>query len=333
LVIIAALATIIASQAVISGAFSVTQQAMHLGFIPRVRILHTSAASAGQIYIPSVNWALMVMVTLLVLFFQTSSNLAAAYGIAVTGAMFIDTCLLAVVLLSLWKWRPWLAFPLLALFFLVDIAYFASNLLKVPSGGWFPLLVGVIIFTFLTTWATGRKLLMLQMRAGETPVDLFIKSVAADACRAPGTAIFMTSQPDGVPHALLQNYKHNRVVHERSILLRVAIEDVPYVPDDQQVEFLELGSGFCRVTMRRGFMEEINVPKALERLEPMGLKLDPAETTYFLSRQTPIASDIEGMMIWRERLFSWMMRNAESPMEFFCLPTNRVVEMGAQVKI
>lgn len=333
LVILATLATIIASQAVISGAFSVTQQAIHLGFIPRLRILHTSEAAAGQIYIPAINWTLMAMVILLVVLFQTSSNLAAAYGIAVTGAMFIDTFLLTVVLLSLWRWKPWLAIPLLALFFVVDAAYLAANLTKVPDGGWFPLLIGLIIFTLLTTWASGRKLLARQMVLGQTSVDHFIKSAVADCSRAPGTAVFMTSQADGVPHALVQNYKHNRVVHERCIFVQVAIEDVPYVSDDRLVDSEDLGFGFYRVTLHRGFMEEMNVPEALGRLNSIGIALNPEATSYFLSRQTPLASKVKGMAIWREKLFAWMMRNAESPMEFFCLPSHRVVEMGSQVKI
>jgi KUP system potassium uptake protein len=333
LVVLATLATIIASQAVISGAFSVTQQAIHLGFIPRLRILHTSQAAAGQIYIPSINWTLMVMVILLVVLFRTSSNLAAAYGIAVTGAMFIDTCLLAVVLLSLWKWKPWAAIPLLALFFAVDVAYLGANLTKVPDGGWFPLLIGLIAFTFLTTWAKGRKLLARQMHVDETAAEVFIKSAVASCSRAPGTAVFMTSQTDGIPHALVMNYKHNRVIHERSIFVQVAIEDVPYVPEDRLVDVEDLGFGFYRVTLHRGFMEEMNVPEALARLGNLGHPLNPMETSYFLSRQTPLASKIKGMAIWREKLFAWMMRNAESPMEFFCLPAHRVVEMGSQVKI
>lgn len=334
LIIIATVATIIASQAVISGAFSVTQQAIHLGFIPRVRILHTSQASAGQIYIPSINWALMIMVILLVLIFQNSSNLAAAYGIAVTGAMFIDTCLLTVVLLSLWKWRPFLAIPLLALFFVVDVAYLGANLTKVPDGGWFPLLIGVVAFTLLTTWATGRKILTQRMLEGEPSTSLFIKSALGDASRTPGTAIFMTSRADGVPHALMQNYKHNRVLHERCIFLRVAVEDVPYVPEADQIEVEDLNQGFFRVTLRRGFMEEMNVPEVLKRVDCVGPGIDPNQASYFLSRQTALPSKTtKGMAIWREKLFAWMMRNAESPMEFFCLPSNRVVEVGAQVKI
>jgi KUP system potassium uptake protein len=333
LVFIATAATIIASQAVISGAFSVTQQAIHLGYIPRIKITHTSAATASQIYIPAVNWALMVMVILLVLVFQTSSNLTAAYGIAVTGAMFIDTCLLAVVLFALWGWKKWVAGGLLALFFLVDAAYFAANLLKVPSGGWFPLLIGFVIFTLLTTWAKGRKLLHRQLKQGDIPIPLFIKSAAGSAARVPGTAIFMTSQADGVPHALLHNLKHNKVLHERSIFLKVAIEDVPYVDEERRVKVEELGEGFYKIILHFGFMQDMNVPEALAAIDRCGLPFRMMETSFFLSRQTPLISTVHGMAIWREKLFAWMMRNAESPMEFFGLPPNRVVEMGSQVKI
>ncbi|HEU0133231.1 MAG TPA: KUP/HAK/KT family potassium transporter, partial [Allosphingosinicella sp.] len=267
LVFIATAATVIASQAVISGAFSVTQQAIHLGYIPRIKITHTSASAASQIYIPAVNWALMVMVILLVLVFQTSSNLTAAYGIAVTGAMFIDTCLLAVVLFALWGWNKWLAGSLLALFFMVDTAYFAANLLKVPSGGWFPLMIGLIAFTLLTTWAKGRKLLHRQLKQGDIPIPLFIKSAAGSASRVPGTAVFMTSQADGVPHALLHNLKHNKVLHERSIFLKVAIEDVPYIEEDRRVEVESLGEGFYKIILHFGFMQDMNVPEALARID------------------------------------------------------------------
>jgi len=333
LVIIATLATVIASQAVISGAFSVTQQAMQLGFIPRMRILHTSASAAGQIYIPAINWALMVMVMVLVISFQTSSNLAAAYGIAVTGAMFIDTCLLSVVLLSLWRWKLWYALPLLALFFLVDIAYFTSNLMKVPSGGWFPLVVGLIIFTMLTTWAKGRKLMILRMNEAAMPISIFIKSAANSAARVPGTAVFMTTTPDGIPHALLHNLKHNKVLHERVMLLTVKIEDVPYVEEERRFDLKDLGSGFYRLIIRYGFMQETNVPEALQRVESCGPQFRMMDTSFFLARQTLIASARPGMAIWREKLFAWMLRNAESAMEFFKLPTNRVVELGSQVEI
>jgi KUP system potassium uptake protein len=333
LIILATLATVIASQAVISGAFSVTQQAIHLGFIPRLRICHTSETTEGQIYVPLINWALMAMVILLVLGFRNSSNLAAAYGIAVTGAMLIDGCLLAVVLFSLWKWPSWAAVPLLALFAVVDLAYFGANLAKVPAGGWFPLLIGVIAFTFLTTWAKGRKLLAAQMRETETPTEASIAAAVRSATRVPGTAVYLTSQPEGVPHAFLQNIKHNHVVHERSLFVRVAIENDPYVPRDEQMTVQDLGYGFYRVTLHRGFMEEMNMPKVLERVGGIGAPLDLDETSFFLSRQTPLPTEKKGMALWRERLFAWMMRNAETPMAFFCLPPHRVVEMGAHVKI
>lgn len=333
LVLIATMAAVIASQAVITGAFSVTQQAIQLGFMPRLRIDHTSASTAGQIYIPLINWLLMVMVILLVLTFQSSSNLTAAYGIAVTGAMFIDTCLLAVVLFSLWRWKWWQAAPLLAVFFIVDGAYFAANLTKVPDGGWFPLLVGLIIFTFLTTWAKGRKLMIARLRESAMPIQIFITSAANSATRVTGTAVFMTSTPDGVPHALLHNLKHNKVLHERVILLTVKIADEPYVADADRARIDDLGRGFHRMILRYGFMEDADVPAALKRIDVCGGEFRMIETSFFLARQTLLPSSKPGMAVWREKLFAWMLRNAESAMEFFRLPTNRVVELGSQVEI
>ncbi|KQM56805.1 potassium transport protein Kup [Sphingomonas sp. Leaf208] len=333
LVILATMAAVIASQAVISGAFSVTQQAIQLGFIPRLRIEHTSASTAGQIYIPLVNGALMVMVILLVLFFRTSSNLTSAYGIAVTGAMFIDTCLLGVVLFRLWNWPKIAAIPLLAIFFTVDGAYFAANLTKVPAGGWFPLLVGFIIFTFLTTWSKGRQLMIDRMHEAAMPIKVFIGSAASSASRVPGTAVFMTSTADGVPHALLHNLKHNKVLHERVILLTVKIVGQPYWPANDRAVREELGDGFHRLVLRYGFMEDADVPAALRQVHNCGADFKMMDTSFFLSRQTLLASDKPGMMIWREKLFAWMLRNAESAMEFFRLPTNRVVELGSQVEI
>ncbi len=332
-VFVALLATIIASQAVISGAFSLTQQAIQLGFIPRLRILHTSENAAGQIYIPTINWGLMIMVIVLVLYFKSSSNLAAAYGIAVTGAMFIDTCLLSVVLFSLWKWPKWKALPLLALFFIVDIAYLGANLLKVPDGGYFPLIIGLIIFTLLTTWARGRQLMMERMRESAMPIKVFVSSAATSATRVPGTAVFMTSTPDGVPHALLHNLKHNKVLHERIILLTVKIANSPYVDPDARCSMDDLGQGFHRMILKFGFMEEADVPASLDRVTSCGPAFKMMDTSFFLARQTLLASARPGMAIWREKLFAWMLRNAESAMEFFRLPTNRVVELGSQVEI
>ncbi|GAA0673762.1 KUP system potassium uptake protein [Sphingomonas insulae] len=333
LVILATMAAIIASQAVISGAFSVTQQAIQLGFMPRLRIEHTSAATAGQIYIPLVNWMLMVMVILLVLFFRTSSNLTSAYGIAVTGAMFIDTCLLGVALTRLWNWPLYAAAPLLAVFFLVDGAYFSANLTKVPDGGWFPLMVGFIVFTFLTTWSKGRKLMMERLHEAAMPIKVFITSAANSASRVPGTAVFMTSSADGVPHALLHNLKHNKVLHERVILLTVKIVAQPYWPEAERAMNDAMGEGFYRLVLRYGFMEEVDVPAALKRVHECGADFKMMDTSFFLSRQTLLPSERPGMMLWREKLFAWMLRNAESAMEFFRLPTNRVVELGSQVEI
>jgi KUP system potassium uptake protein len=333
LVLLATAATIIASQAVISGAFSVTQQAIQLGFVPRLRITHTSESAAGQIYIPVVNWALMTMVLILVLTFRTSSNLAAAYGIAVTGAMLIDTVLIAVVFIMMWNWNRLVVGLLLVLFFTVDLGYFGSNLTKIPAGGWFPLLVGAIAFTFLTTWAKGRKLMIDRMNEASLPMEIFIKSAAPSAARVPGTAVFMTSSSSGVPHALLHNLKHNKVLHERIILLTVRIEDVPYVPHEKRIENKDYGSGFYRVILRYGFMEEVDVPSALAQLQGCGPQCKMMDTSFFLARQTLLASSRPGMAIWREKLFAWMLRNAESAMEFFKLPTNRVVELGSQVEI
>ena len=333
LVLLATCATIIASQAVISGAFSVTQQAIQLGFIPRLHITHTSESAAGQIYIPFVNWTLMVMVILLVVMFGSSSNLAAAYGIAVTGAMAIDTVLLSVVLFSLWNWKKWQAIPLLIIFATVDLLYFGANLLKVPDGGWFPLVVGAAIFTLLTTWARGRKLMIDRMSEASLPIEVFIKSASTSATRVSGTAVFMTSSANGVPHALLHNLKHNKVLHERVILLTCKIEDVPYIAAENRVTTVDYGAGFYRVLLRYGFMEEVDVPAELADLTACGPQCRMMDTSFFLARQTLLASARPGMAIWREKLFAWMLRNAESAMEFFKLPTNRVVELGSQVEI
>jgi KUP system potassium uptake protein len=333
LVILATMAAIIASQAVITGAFSVTQQAIQLGFIPRLRIEHTSASTAGQIYIPLVNWMLMTMVVLLVLFFQTSANLTAAYGIAVTGAMTIDNCLLAVALFRLWHWKPYAAIPLLALFFLVDGAYLSANMTKVPSGGWVPLLVGFIIFALLTTWSKGRKLMIERLREAAMPIRIFIQSAANAAARVPGTAVFMTSSPDGVPHALLHNLKHNKVLHERVILLTVKIADEPFIGEANRITLEPLGNGFHRMIIRYGFMQDADVPAALAQVHECGADFRMMDTSFFLARQTLLPAEKPGMMIWREKLFAWMLRNAESAMEFFRLPTNRVVELGSQVEI
>ncbi len=333
LVFLATMATIIASQAVISGAYSVTQQAVQLGFLPRLKINHTSASAAGQIYIPLVNWVLLGMVILIVVMFKNSGNLASAYGIAVTGTMFITTCMMSVLVFRVWKWSLPLTVLSIGTFILIDIAYLASNLTKIPDGGWFPLAVGALVFTFLTTWAKGRHLMMLRLRESAMPIEVFIKSAATAATRVPGTAVFMTSSPTGVPHALLHNLKHNKVLHERIMILTVVIDEVPYVDDEDRIEVRDLGSDFYRIVIRYGFMQELDVPAVLKKVENCGPKLKMMDTSFFLARQTLLASDRPGMAIWREKLFAWMLRNAETAMEFFKLPTNRVVELGSQVEI
>ena len=333
LVILATLATVIASQAVITGAYSVVQQAVQLGLMPRLRIDHTSASEAGQIYIPSINWALMLMVLALMLGFQESSNLAAAYGIAVTGTMFISTCMVAVLIRRVWKWPLWATLTFLTTFLIIDGLYFASNLTKVIDGGWFPLLVGAITFLLLTTWAKGRQLMIERMREAAMPIAVFIKSAAGSASRVPGTAVFMTSTPDGVPHALLHNLKHNKVLHERVILLTVKIADVPFWPDAERTKIEHLDQGFHRMIVKYGFMEEPDVPEALKAVGTCGADFKMMDTSFFLARQTLLPSSRPGMPIWREKLFAWMLKNAESAMDFFRLPPNRVVELGSQVEI
>ncbi len=332
-VVLALFATIIASQAVISGAFSLTQQAIQLGFMPRMQIKHTSASAAGQIYIPVINWGLMIMVLVLVLFFGSSSRLAAAYGIAVTGAMFIDTLLMAAVLISLWHWPLWKALPLVAVFIVVDMAYLGANLIKIPDGGWVPLAIGLLIFTLLTTWSRGRALMRQNMAEGTIPFEVFAKSAHTSAQRVSGTAVFMSSTPGGVPSALLHNIKHNKVIHERVVVLNVAIQDVPYVDPTERATCKQFGEGFYKLTLRYGFLEETNVPDDLKQVKLCGEPFEMMKTSFFLSRQTLIASSKPGMALWREKLFAWMLRNAASAMEFFRLPTNRVVELGSQVEI
>jgi KUP system potassium uptake protein len=333
LVILATMATVIASQAVISGAFSVTRQAVQLGYLPRLRILHTSERAEGQIYIPVVNWSLLVLVILLAVGFGSSSNLAAAYGISVTGTMLAGTIMLSILIIEVWKWKLWQAIPVIALLAIVDTAYFSANLTKIPDGGWFPLLIGLLAFTMLTTWARGRYLMQQRLKEAAMPIEIFIKSAARTATRVPGTAVFMTSAASGVPPALLHNLKHNKVLHERIILLTVIIDEVPFVDREDRIEVIDLGSNFFRMVLRYGFMQQPDVPAALKLVETCGPQIKMMDTSFFLARQTLLPSERPEMALWREKLFAWMLRNAESAMEFFNLPTNRVVELGSQVEI
>lgn len=333
LVILATLATIIASQAVISGAYSVSQQAVQLGFLPRLKILHTSATAAGQIYVPFVNWVLLLLVILLVMGFGSSSNLAAAYGIAVTGTMFITACMLGIMTYSVWKWHPLVATLVTGAFLVVDGLYFASNVTKIPDGGWFPLLVAAVAFTLLTTWATGRRLMRERLEEDAMPIDLFLTSVGERVKRVAGSSVFMASTTEGIPPALLHNLKHNHILHDRVVILTVSTEGVPHVSPQDRREVEALGHGFYRIVLHYGFMDELDIPAELAQEERAGGPFRAMDTSYFLSRQTLIASNRPGMAIWREKLFAGMVRNAESAMQFFKLPTNRVIELGSQVEI
>ena len=333
LVLLATMATIIASQAVISGAFSVSQQAVQLGFLPRLKILHTSAKAAGQIYVPLVNWGLLIMVVLLVFGFRSSGNLAAAYGIAVTGTMLITACLLGVLTFTVWKWHPLLAGGVTAGFLFIDALYFFSNVTKIPDGGWFPLLVAAVVFTLLTTWATGRRLMRERLQEDSIPFATFIRSVGERVRRVAGTSVFLASNVEGVPPGLLHNLKHNHILHDRVVILTVSGQGVPHVLPENRAVVEDLGQGFYRVTLRYGFMDEIDIPAALAEEDRAGGPFKAMETSYFLSRQTLIPSSRPGMALWREKLFAAMVRNAESAMEFFKLPTNRVIELGSQLEI
>ncbi|MEO8176942.1 MAG: potassium transporter Kup [Sphingomicrobium sp.] len=334
LIFVATAATIIASQAVISGAFSVTHQAVQLGFLPRLRIEHTSAKAAGQIYIPAVNWGLLVMVILLVIGFRQSTNLASAYGIAVSGTMIITTAMLAVLIFQVWKWNRVLAVLTIGLFTIVDLTFLASNITKIADGGWFPLVVAAIIFTVLTTWATGRRLMRARFEKDSIPLDIFIKSAATSVHRVKGTAVFLSSSASIVPSALLHNLKHNQVLHERVLILTVEVGDVPHIAPAGRLEVHQAGQGFYRVILHYGFMDEVDIPGELSRLESCGGGFSMLNTSFFLGRQKLIAAKEQpGMALWRERLFAWLMQSSESAMEFFKLPTNRVVELGSQLRI
>jgi KUP system potassium uptake protein len=334
LVGLATLATIIASQAVISGAFSVTHQAIQLGFLPRLRTEHTSEKARGQIYIPAVNWSLLAMVLVLVLGFRASSNLASAYGIAVTGTMLITSVMLGVMMVYVWKWNRLVAYGATALFLIVDGAYFASNITKIPDGGWFPLLVAAVSFTVLTTWAKGRLLMRQRLSESALPLVVFIKSAAASVHRVRGTSVFLSTSADVVPAALLHNLKHNQVLHERVLILNVKVEEVPHVPSEKRLDVHDAGQGFYRVILHYGYMEEVDIPRDLAEIDTCGAPFNMMSTSFFLGRQKLIASKKRpGMALWREKLFSWMLKSSESAMEFFKLPTNRVVELGSQLQI
>ncbi|MEE4668934.1 potassium transporter Kup [Pseudomonas alliivorans] len=328
------MATIIASQAVISGAFSMTLQAIQLGYIPRMYIQHTSSDAQGQIYIGAVNWALMAGVIMLVIGFESSGALASAYGVAVTGTMLCTTILVSSVMLLLWKWPPLLAVPLLVGLLLVDGLFFAANVPKIFQGGAFPVLAGAVLFILMTTWKRGKQLLAERIDEGGLPLPIFIGSIRVQPPhRVQGTAVFLTARSDAVPHALLHNMLHNQVLHEQVVLLTVVYEDSPRVPAQQRFEVESYGEGFYRVILHFGFIDEPDVPAALALCHLAELDFSPMRTTYFLSRETVIPSKMVGMARWREALFAFMLKNANGNLRFFKLPFNRVIELGTQVEM
>ena len=334
LVVLATCATVIASQAVISGAFSLTRQAIQMGYCPRLTITHTSDRQIGQIYIPFINWTLMGAVMLLVVGFQSSSNLAAAYGIAVTMALTIDSLLIYVVLTRLWHWNRLGALAIVIPLLVIDLLFLSSNALKIPQGGWFPIAMGIVVFTLLTTWKRGRAILMDRLAQETMPLDLFISSIAASPpLRVPGTAVFLTSTEGRVPHALLHNLKHNKVLHERVVLLTLKTRDIPVVPLAKRLRIVELDCNFRQIEAFYGFMEDQDIPALLEECGRCGVPFDMMDTSFFASRETLIASVAPGMAIWREKLFVSMSKNATKATEYFKIPTNRVVELGTQVEL
>ena len=334
LVVLATAAAVIASQALITGAYSLTMQAVQLGYLPRVEIRHTSSTTRGQIYLPHVNWVLMLACIGLVLGFRSSSNLAAAYGIAVTLTMLITTGLFFVTAHDIWHWPLWKALLICGLFFVIEFAFFGANCVKIAHGGWFPLAVGALIFTAMATWKTGRALVGRRLQAASMPLDLFLKDVKGnEPHRVPGTAIFMAGNLSGTPVALLHNLKHNKVLHKCNILLTVVTDDVPKVEASSRLESEEFGEGFYRVIGHYGFMEEPDVPALLAAVRIEGRELDLQQTTFFLSRENIVPTEKPGMAMWREHLFAAMSRNAQSATQFFNLPANRVVELGMHVEM
>ncbi len=334
LVILAANATVIASQAVISGAFSLTKQAVQLGLCPRLVIRHTSAKEIGQIYVPAINWALLAAALGLVLFFQTSSNLAGAYGVAVTGTMAITTLLLNRAMTRIWGWPAPLALLVTVPLLLVDLAFLGSNLLKIPAGGWFPLAVGVLGYTLLSTWQRGRTLLNTRLNEVAVPIQILLGDIAAEPPhRVPGTAIFMTAQSEGVPYTLLYNLRHNQVLHERVVLMTVRMTEVPRVPPEERVQIEKMDQGFYRVAAHYGFMDEPTVQEILARCGDKGLPIKVEAATFFVGRETLFATDRPGMPLWRDKLFALMSRNTPRITTSFNIPVDQVIEIGAQIEL
>jgi KUP system potassium uptake protein len=335
LVGLATVATVIASQAIISGVFSLTRQAIQLGYLPRMQIVHTSQAEIGQVYMPNVNWTLMLATITLVIGFRSSTNLAGAYGVAVSTTMIITTILAYVVARDKLHWSVALAGAITAGFLFGDLAFLGANLFKIADGGWFPLLIATVVFTIMTTWRKGRTILNARLREGSLSPEMFVTSLRGHSpVRVPGTAVFMHRTREVIPSALLHSLKHYKALHKQVILLTVITEEVSHLRDDERLQFEELGEGLYRITCRYGYMEEPDIPALLERVsKERGMTIPPMDTTYFLGRETLIVTARpSGMAMWREKLFASMTRNAESAARFFRLPPNRVVELGAQIE-
>jgi KUP system potassium uptake protein len=334
MVVIATLAAIIASQALISGAFSLTRQAIQLGYAPRLDVEHTSSSEMGQVYVPQVNWALAICTILIVLGFRTSSALAATYGVAVTMTMVITALLLFVVMTERWGWKYPLAIGVTAIFLVIDGAFLGANLLKIPFGGWLPIAVAVVGFTLMTTWKTGRRLVADRLTARAFPLEDFMKAITeVPPTRVPGTAVFMTAAPRGTPPALAHNLRYNKILHEYVIILTVRTAPTPHVTEEDRVTVQSLGAGLYNVGVQYGFMEDPNVPAALAHARTMGLHMKENDVTYFLGRETIIVTHKRGMAIWREKLFVLMARNAVRATAYFRIPAERVVELGVQVEM
>ncbi|MBI1449129.1 MULTISPECIES: potassium transporter Kup [Acinetobacter] len=334
MIIMATMATVIASQAVISGVFSLARQAIQLGYLPRLSIKHTSESEEGQIYVPFLNWLLLIAIIILILIFKTSSNLASAYGLAVTLTMLCDTILVAVFIYSAWKWSMPKVLLLIIPFFVLESVLVGATSLKILSGGWVPLLIGAIAVTILMTWKRGRELTFAKLEHDTLSLDLFVKSIGNSVHWVPGDAVFMTGTPNVVPHAMLHNIKHNKVLHQRNILVTVVIEDVPFVEPEDRISTETLAEHFFRIKIFYGFKDEMNVPKALmQAYEQLGLEYDLMHISFFISRDRIVHSVGDGMSPWREKLFISMQRNTSPVSDFYQIPTNRVVELGSQIEI
>lgn len=334
MVLLSTLAAVIASQALITGVFSIAQQAIHLGYLPRLRVVHTSMREMGQIYLPQVNWTLLALTIWLIITFKTSSALAAAYGIAVSLTMFITTILACIVARRLWNWPPWFVGFIFLILMTVDSVFLAANAMKIKDGGWFPLALAGFLFMIMTTWKKGRLILFDYLKSHTIPFEQFLEEIRTKPpANVSGIAIFMTAEPTGIPLALLHNVKHNKVLHEKNIFLTIFVEEVPYIRRSQRLEVTHLRDGFYRMTVRYGFMEKPDIHHILAAARDKDLPLNLPDCIFFLGKETIIATENKGMAIWREKLFSFMSKNSEGAILFFNLPRQQVVELGVQIEL